>query len=502
MEMSEGGLFRIWMQFVSVLFCGLAVLPARGEIGPDDFARKVRERIESIRASSNRTVPAGVPCVYVSVRTGDDAADGRSPSTAWRTLGRLANADVPSGSYVLLERGGVYRGSIRTKAGVTYSAYGTGEKPVVCASPEDGADARKWRQTENPKVWAYDIGRRDVGTLVFDGGKAHAIKVLIRTDAKTGRKTDQRTGLPFDSYRDLRRDLDFWHDYYENGTGLLYLFSEANPGGRFKSIEFCVKRNGVSIGANADVTVDNLCIKYTGAHGVGAGTCRNLTVSNCEFAWIGGSIQGEAMFGRDHPTRYGNGVEIYGGCDGFVVTNCIFREIYDAAVTQQYDIRPGDGMKRFDQRHIRYVGNVIARCNYSIEYFLSAPNGNPSRMEDFVVADNLMSDAGFGYCEQRPDRGGAAHVKGWWRKDRNRAQGFVIRDNVMCRSQDSFLNIGSALRNADGSSSLPRFAGNLLMVASDEKFGYVSETSPVLLSFGAEAQAVLDRQGSGNRIVY
>ena len=63
--------------------------------------------------------------------------------------------------------------------------------------------------------------------------------------------------------------------------------------------------------------IDNLCLKYGDCHGVGSGTNEGLTITNCEFGWIGGSIQGESIFGRNHPTRFGNAVEIYGGCDGY-----------------------------------------------------------------------------------------------------------------------------------------------------------------------------------------
>ena len=176
----------------------------------------------------------------------------------------------------------------------------------------------KWTRTENPNVWAYDIGRRDVGTLVFDGGAQHATKIVIRTDKKTGARFNKFTGRPFNSYRDLDGDLHFWHDYYEKGTGKVYLYSAQNPGERFRSIEFNVKCHGFAVGGADGVTIDNVTVKYVGVHGIGAGTCRDLTVSNCEFGWIGGSIQAEGIFGRDYPTRLGNAVEIYGGCENYI----------------------------------------------------------------------------------------------------------------------------------------------------------------------------------------
>ncbi|MBQ0031232.1 MAG: hypothetical protein KBT68_00365, partial [bacterium] len=189
----------------------------------DDFRECARARIAAIRATPNREVPPGTKAYYISEKHGDDAADGRTPETAWRTSSRLnRQGSLDSGTWVLFERGGVYRGTVKACSGCTYTAYGEGPKPCICGYVKNGADPGKWVRTENPNVWAYDIGHNDVGSVVFDGGAAHAIKVLIRTEENTGRKTDQRTGRPFNSYRDLSRDLDFWHDYCENGTGILY----------------------------------------------------------------------------------------------------------------------------------------------------------------------------------------------------------------------------------------------------------------------------------------
>lgn len=409
----------------------------------DDFRECARARSAAIRATPNRAIPPGTKTYYISEKHGDDAADGRTPATAWRTNARLnRQGTLDSGSWVLFERGGVYRGTVKACSGCTYTAYGEGPKPCICGYAKNGADPGKWVQTENPNVWAYDIGHNDVGSVVFDGGASHAIKVLIRTEEKTGRKTDQRTGRPFNSYRDLSRDLDFWHDYCENGTGLLYLCSETNPGNRFRSIEFGVKQNGVCVGTAGDVTIDNLRVRHVGAHGVSAKSSRNLTVSNCEFAWIGGSIQMEVGYGRDYPTRYGNGIEVWGDCDGFVVTNCLISQVYDAGVTHQFAARPDTETARCDQKNILYANNVIGRCNYSFEWFLKVPGGNSSRMENVCVRDNICLGAGFGFCEERPDKGGAAHVKGWGGPGRNRAVNCVIRNNVFRGTKGKILDIG------------------------------------------------------------
>ena len=471
---------------------------------PVDLVRELRERadrrISQIRAVPNMQIPAAAPRRYLSSATGDDASDGLTPETAWRTVERLNRETLAPGTFVLFERGGVYRGSVKATTGVTLTAYGSGEKPHLFASPKNGADPKRWERTENPGIWAYDVGHDDVGTLVFDDGKSCAEKILLKTDPKTGKKSDLKTWRPFVTYRDIAGDLRFWHDYYPKGTGKVYLCSERNPGERFKTIEFNVCKHGVAV-AGDGVTVDNLSIAYVGAHGVGAGTCRNLTVKNCEFAWIGGSIMSEAFMNRPFPTRFGNAVEIFGGCDGYVVSNCYIRQVFDAGITHQFGIHEGLGLKRFDQRNIVYTRNVLENCNYSIEYFLTVPNGNQSLMENVRITDNLMFDAGLGFCEQRPDPWVATHIMAYSAPNKNRARDFLIKGNVMCGARRTLVEIASTLPAPDGGTSLPRMEDNLLVGKSGGLFGYVTDAKAKNLRFDEDCQTVLDARGRGNKVV-
>jgi len=480
--------------------CGCATALDLTTATPAEIRAAADARIEAIRATPNMTVPEAVPRYYLSAK-GCDKADGHTPATAWRTIARLNAEKLAPGSFVLFERGGVYRGTVRTQSKVTYTAYGAGPKPCVYGSPENGADASKWVRTENPNVWAYSIGHSDVGTLVFDDGAAHAIKIVIRTDRKTGKTYNKYTGRPFVDYRDLDGDLHFWHDYYKNGTGKVYLYSAENPGLRFKSIEFNVKCCGFGVGGNTGVTIDNFTVKYVGVHGVSAGTCRELAVSNCEFGWIGGSIQGEAIFGRDHPTRLGNAVEIYGGCDVYSVVNCYIWQVYDAGVTHQLNIPDNAGTKRYDERNVLYRDNVFEKCNYSIEYFLTIPEGNEILMENLLFEGNLAFDAGVGFCEQRPDRNTAAHIKAWRHPRRNRAKNYVIRNNAFCGSKEMLLQVCAGLKNVDGSTSMPRMEGNVIVGRVGDEFGCISETSGNTVKYGPETQAYVDRFGPGNRCI-
>ena len=433
-------------------------------------------RIAEIRGAANMTIPAGATVYYVS-NSGNDSNNGTSPSSAWKTLDKVSSANIASGSYVCFERGGIFRGKLTAKAGVTYTAYGTGDKPKLYGSPENGADPTKWKKSDKKNVWYY-VGAenwKDVGTLVFNEGETCAIKA-IREYKDNGDVYNWTTGLPFNNgYKDLNQDLHFYHD---PSTKRLYLYSEENPGNRFNSIEFNVGYNLITVkeGVNG-VTVDNLCLKYTGIHGIGANTVNDLTVQNCELGWIGGTVQG-FLGNNKYETRLGNAVEIYGGCEDYTVQNNYIYQIYDAGITHQYS---GVGDKVYNHTNVLYLNNVIENCVYSIEYFVSGCEpSNPSVMTNFRIEGNHMWYASRGFCEQRPpaDRSWGAHIKGRCSRTGNRATGYVIKDNIFVDGKDRLLQITSNLYNVDGSDSMPTFEGNIFVEQYGRKLGQVwqSET--------------------------
>ena len=84
---------------------------------------------------------------YVSNR-GDDANSGLSPNAPWRSLKRATRDPLPPGSTLLLERGSVFRETLRVPSSgedglpLTFAAYGEGERPII-----SGADAVSAWQT-------------------------------------------------------------------------------------------------------------------------------------------------------------------------------------------------------------------------------------------------------------------------------------------------------------------------------------------------------------------
>ena len=427
----------------------------------DQRAEKLKKEI----LSSKSSVPKTGTVYYVSASEGNDSFDGLSPEHPIQSLQKVSELPLKEGDAVLFRRGDVFRGYVKTHAGCTYSAYGKGQKPRLYGSPCDAAKEGTWKETDTKNVWAFSLPfPNDIGTLVFDEGKGGCAQKVMKVRHEDGTTTHIETGEPFSSYRDLHTDLEFWHDYQE--TGKVYLCStKGNPAERFKSIELLVKTH--ILYAQDGISVDNLCLKYCGGHGIGAGTVSSLCVSYCELGWIGGSIQGESLFGRNCPTRYGNAIEIYGGCEHFKVDHCYIYEVYDAGITHQFS---SGGTNDIRMEDVSYTNNLVEDCVYAIEYFVGKPADEKTTryMKNIRIQDNILRRAGYGWGSQRPDKGTPAVLKSWGHY--NCASDFLVENNIISQSKFFLLNVA-----ADSADWLPQFRGNLYVQEKDEKGGELGE---------------------------
>ena len=449
---------------------------------------------------------------YVS-NGGDDGNDGLSPERPWRTLRRVSEAPLSEGDGVRFRRGDLFRGGVDTKPGVTYAAYGEGDKPKFYGWDKNLADPSLWELWDKEhRIWHLTEPILDCGTLVFEGGQAHSRK-LIPSYRDGGFVCRDDEGRPFHPSAEMTRDLDMvciidgrltsHPSKGENfpipimdgeSLGDLYLRCDrGNPGEVFGDIEALPRRRIFAVGGNNNVTVDNLCIKYTGEHAIagGGGCLRGLRVTNCEIGWIGGAIQ--HYFGTDpnYPeggrgtvTRYGNGVEIYGGCDGYTVENCYVYQGYDAAMTHQINTCGGF----FGLRNIRYRRNLVEYCVYSIEYFLDKTQGDTrSFMENCEISGNILRFSGYGWGQQRHNTHTPAHIKGW--SFENTARNFRIRGNLFDRAAYRMIHLV-----AREEESCPVMEDNVYVQRLGlplGQYGANAEAEPPILGFDEGAEETL-----------
>lgn len=434
---------------------------------------------------------------YVSPN-GDDKNDGLSPEKAKKTLGHIGAEDgkLKAGDVVLFERGGEWRGQkLWTKPGVTYSAYGEGAKPILNRSPLNGADASLWTLADGTSnIWKYNGNIMDCGTLVINGGEYLAFK---HTPTFIGGKYFvKNSSTEFNPKTHLTKNLDFVQlDYTKVGTtpsieqtdcyGTLYLRSDnGNPGEIFDSVEFAVRDHAIV--CMSGVTIDNLDIRNTGAHGISSGNCPNLTVRNCVFEHIGGGIQG---YSNGFPTLFGNAVEIWGSSENFNVYNNYINQVYDAAITNQYKSAE-DGEIAF--KNSRFFGNVIKNTKYPIELFLTKNSkDNTYSIENMTIENNFFLDIGKGLPQHATDGTTAAGIK--CAGADNPSNGYDIKNNVFFKSTSGLFEI-----NAAKPEWLGKLSGNIYVQTFGAKLGIYNNVN---YAYDYNAEKSFDTIGENGEVI-
>ncbi len=418
-------------------------------------------------------VPSGGRCWYVAAN-GNDANGGDSPSAPVRSLEAVARLPLKPGDCVLFRRGDLFRGELRAKDGVTYSAYGEGPKPTLCGSKRNYADPALWKAVDGiPGVWACTLPLDNVGVITFDHDPNDP-KELGRYDVLTALMVHSRKGVA--SPRQLAGDLQFWSDLDRK---VLYLRSDkGNPGARFGKIEIGEGRHGILLRGERDVTIDNLHVTLSGRHGVSSGTCANLTVRFCVFDWIGGSLLiPEGQPGG--PCRFGNAVEVYGGCDGYRVHDCWMYQIYDTGITHQCHHDKGNEIRQFN---VEYARNLVEYCFWSIEYYNAFNKRGETR--NVHVHHNFCRFGGEGWgCAGRA--GGTPMFSIDDRPDVT--SNYVNEANILQWSRGILVN------NFGRHASPPDFVfrGNIYVQPRGWRFAHIGDREPKVSPFDEKAADVI-----------
>lgn len=408
---------------------------------------------------------------YVSSLNGDDDNDGLTPGSAWKSLSKVNVIDVEnkcstflkSGDAVLFERGSKFYCTTPSRyagmlgllvfSGVTYSAYGEGEKPVFTNEINiDGAG--KWLPTEWNNVWTLDYefvhpdytdsSYCDVGNITFNGGERWGIRVCPQSSKNpyksgvksvdsgivtNGKDVYHSGNKEFTNPGCLENNLEFFHDW---AGEKLYLYCEdGNPGEVFYDIRIAQKGYVIyshwSCGEGSDITLSNLSVKYCSSYGVDIGT-KNILVENCEISWIGGGIHGEDS------VRYGQGFEWYGSMDGYTMKNCWVHQTYDAAVTIQSEFGVD---KTIVMNNLNFIDNVFEYNGSIVEIWCGVDKNktgrvgkSPDIISNVLVQGNYMFYAGYGYNHQRSSKRTSVFC-GCYCEFEN----YVVRDNVMMFGQ-------------------------------------------------------------------
>ncbi|MBP8824670.1 MAG: right-handed parallel beta-helix repeat-containing protein, partial [Flavobacteriales bacterium] len=145
---------------------------------------------------------------YVSP-TGNDANNGTSQSTPWKTINRVNQATygLQPGDRVLFLRGGTWRGELLLGSSgtagqpITVGAYGTGAKPLIKGSEPVGG----W-SVHQGNIWRASLSADKVAQLYVNGSRM----TMARYPNTGWLQNDQGSGSQLQS-NDLNQPNGYWN---------------------------------------------------------------------------------------------------------------------------------------------------------------------------------------------------------------------------------------------------------------------------------------------------
>ncbi len=392
-----------------------------------EIQSKAEKLEQSILDNPDTLKPAeGGKYIYVANGGIDRRGYGLEPDKPVETI-EYAHLLANEGDVIVLRRGHFWRTSVDGKKGVSYGAYGEGDKPTIYGALSNSAK-KTWEKIDD-NVYKVQSGTAlDIGLIVFDHGKV--------------------IGTKKSSLEKLAKDYDF----YSKG-GYLYVYSsKGDPSKLFSDIEFCHNKYIFKLSSNS--TIQNWRIMYGGGHGISTGYVKNIAVDGCVIGYIGGSYQ---MDGQT--VRFGNGVEVWGSCNGYTITNCHVYQCYDAGITMQLQ---GETTETWSHQNILFENNLLELNNYNIEYFLNLARDSGSKIKNVAIKDNIIRDGGFGWgYYSRYDRNYGTNVMG---VGVNVAENFVYTNNIFDNAKSMLLAI-----SAYDAKHFPTFKGNTYALHKDTR---------------------------------
>ena len=315
---------------------------------------------------------------YVSAE-GDDANDGRSPKTPWRSIAHVNDRSFQPGDGILFRRGDTWREPMKISSSgnadgyITFGAYGDGPRPRLLGSaqavdwrPVDGA-ANVWESaTEVPNP--FDYYASEIWFEEKDGS------VTWGTRQGSGHTGDDNAAL----LARLKKEYDaVWiGDPKYNGPGHVYVFATANPATLYRAVEAPVHENIIRLNDQDYVAIDSLVLRYGLGRGVyeNYGTSKKLAgfiARNCEIGYFG----------------IKNGANMYGlslmRADILIAGN----EIHDCG-------RRGISLHGYDRTPPAVIENVVIERNHFHHGFhttgVDSMNGGSHTIRNFIVRHNLF----------------------------------------------------------------------------------------------------------------
>lgn len=244
---------------------------------------------------------------YVS-NNGNDAADGLTKSTAWKTISKLNTITLSPGDSVFFQATGIWRETLSVKQGssgtgkrVYYGRYDSGINPKILGSIK----AVTWTTTSKANVWQSATTMDDPedgdwgypGCIFFENGNSVSWGVSQTYSA---------------GFTNLNQEFDWtWN------SNKLYIYAPTDPNTRYSAVEAAQRDLCMAItnSKSSYIEINGIDMHYARRAGYGcsgypeADNQTDVTFKNCNIGYIG--VKGGA---------YAYGIEAFHS--NFLVENC------------------------------------------------------------------------------------------------------------------------------------------------------------------------------------
>ena len=337
------------------------------------------------------SAPAEPPVYYVSP-SGDDANDGLSPLSPWRTAAKVNATQLPPGAHVLFMRGGEWREQLLP------SSSGTVEKPVVFGSYGSGHKPKFWGSDPLAPA-AFEPVQGEPGVYRVSLGPSTPVNSVQADHAFLRSAT--LASSPAAARAFVTSNPGSW---YQDAAGELFVNSgPRDPRAGTVLYTASVRQSLVHLQGVHDVRVRNLVTDETAAYGWGYGFAvvrsDNITIEDCEAYRAGkhhfGVINSDNFVGRRLYAAWAMPDQGFGGASAYVsysdLPHADHSSTWVDSASQELTTLPypaflnhGPGLGEL------VLENFVARGGLSVQLSTEAP-GQRVRMVGGLVEDTQLT---------------------------------------------------------------------------------------------------------------
>ncbi|WP_075591466.1 T9SS type A sorting domain-containing protein [Labilibacter marinus] len=251
---------------------------------------------------------------YIS-NSGKDSNAGTSEQSAWQSIAKVNSTTLQAGDMVLFERGGVWREELIIRQSgteqnyITYSAYGTGERPRILGSKR----AEAWTKVPGKThIWLSSTTISAPRTRTSHSVTNHPSSIFF--GEKDGSITWgnmehihlNNEGAPTDiCERDRDNAFSLMNEEYDWcwGDDHIYVYCSSNPADRYSYIEVPQRASAIKMNshqAQEYIIIENLELMFALKYGFDTGwpmayAKRGLQIKNCHIGYMGTKGAASAM---------------------------------------------------------------------------------------------------------------------------------------------------------------------------------------------------------------